>query len=196
MLLGELRVAQVPSGNYIHPLKELDQTLSEWGDNWNLCRDGVGEWTLETALETLHEWSKLPANTKPLRFCLPSAGWGDLLEDSEQAFSFNHNGWDPQSVPWRKFKTEIEEGFQQALKDLPDRIQEVSNERFWQPVPERREGVMHLDWLVRYQVEREPIAHIAASGSRTSQAVKSAVYQLRDLIGLPRGKRGRPKKKG
>ena len=53
-----------------------------------------------------------------------------------------------------------------------------------------------MDWLVRHQIEREPIKAIADSRPKhTKEAVKNAVYSLRDLIELPRGKRGAPRKK-
>ena len=55
---------------------------------------------------------------------------------------------------------------------------------------------MHMDWLVRNQIDREPISDIAKSSHHSREAVKTAVYPLRDLIELPRGKRGRPRKKG
>lgn len=95
--------------------EEIYQALLKWGDRWNLCRDGLGEWTLQTALDTLHYWSKWPSKTEPPRFCQPSAGGVGLLTDQEQSFTFKHPGWDPEDVSWTEFKTHITTKFEEDL---------------------------------------------------------------------------------
>lgn len=224
MLAGEgaARVCSLPTLGYkYYPhcprMVALWESLITWADNHNLIeRRGVRRWCLEAAFYTLDWWgqhsearSKLflsgpgvreyPPPIEPLEPPVGYDTWLADFEDREVYIKRQLNAALPEMrakgyIRTRSLERLWRKWMEGELYEYCNRAEQHFASRGWERPKERASYQKHLEWAVRFQVQEELFARIAASPHHSSPtaeevtpyAVRKGVQEVLDLIGLER----------
>lgn len=202
-------------GNVVYPdLLPLRETLEAWATRWHLAVPRM----FEAALTTLHVWHEYPylaypscayprdtadevwATESPESERLDwlvygGHSWECATRPADRVFSFQHAGWEPTAQTRQSAAAAIRSDFEQRLCEYLDAIEtHVEAADSFERSKEYRSIGRHVEWLVRYQVNREPWPTIAvtadrelANGRRVPVAddfVARAAKAVADLLGL------------
>ncbi len=206
---GCVGLSGTETGLNLYPdLKRLKAVLVAWGGRWHLDT----EWVYDAALGQLMAWSEHPDATRSaaavdLKWThFPAAAWFPAGGENRR-FSFEHEGWDWLTQTADMARDVIRADFERALDEYFS-AKTLERERSgWRGKPvELRSLALHLQWLARYQVGREPWPQIAATADRQliygrkvpvgARWVSGAVRETARLLGLrldPVRKAGRPR---
>jgi len=185
------------SGLNLYPdLEQLKSALVAWGERWHLDL----EWAYNAALAQLMAWSEHPdatrataaADLKWTRF--PAAAWFPV-GGGNRRFVFEHDGWDWLTQTADMARDAIRADFERALNDYFNARSAERKRSGWRgETVELRSLALHLQWLARYQVGREPWPQIAAAANRqflsgrkapvTARRVSHAVKKAAKFLGL------------
>jgi hypothetical protein len=190
-------------------LKSVNSSLK----NWNLCK----RWILEITLDTLQLWSHF--SKRPKRLPFSSTGFGGFKpqtpEPPEGCPPYDPlamlREWYLESVRASALKTMIDDpilrhGKPSHRRAFVDTIQTAVSKycdevEKCHEIPafrrrtsnEKRNLTQHLEWSVRYQVNRDTLAEIAkAAGVNNPSSVSRAVDNILCQIGLEKRSDARP----
>ena len=168
------------------PLRAI---LAPWAAEQHL----EAPWILETAAETLRDWTQEPE--------LAGRYWSYPARDADSSeihFGAINSPAPPPGFPPALATPAGLYTRDEALElqaEYHDRQAEALKAGGWHEVT-RREQSRHLEWLFRYQVLREPWPAIAEAANYTEDNVQRRVKRMAALIGLeldPVRPPGRPK---
>ncbi len=190
-------------------LKSVNSSLKKW----NLCKS----WMIEITLDTLQLWSH--SSKRPKRLLFSSTGFGGFKpptpEPPEGCPPYDPlatlREWYLESVRDRALKTIIDDpilrhGKPSHRRAFVDTIQTAVSTycdevESCHEIPafrrrtsnEKRNLGQHLEWSVRYQVNRDTLAEIAkAAGVNNPSSVSRAVDNILCQIGLEKRSDARP----
>jgi hypothetical protein len=110
-------------------------------------------WILEGALQTLWLWNGDPKLRESLdMFGFRSSCCVDVLtSDEERLFTFEHEGWDPQTQRWGSFRDSIKGKFQKHLDTYERRLSSLMESR-GAVRARKRYSADHFAWFALYQL--------------------------------------------
>jgi hypothetical protein len=202
-ILCELRDRILPS--FWQAGETLDATIEAWLERWRIQTP----WSFEWAFALLGLWmgpGNRPPEDVPPRFCWPSfgstidgrtlawlrsAGLGRYVDsipkdEGREAVRLDlpECRYDPFTETKADAVRRLTGELTEAVRAEVDRIARESLTEGDAPTIVKTTGREHFEWLARYQVKGDSYAGIAHEACRSRQAVKLAIRETAELIGL------------
>ncbi len=166
---------------------ELESEIREWARKYRIEAD----WVINTAIESVNQWFRDPAQEERKRPLPLSVGMLGTLspEDSEFRFRLPH-AWEPTSDLPAEVRERIKGAFKKALNDWMIKTQNLVKELGFKETKKRSQLEKHIDWLIRQRVLDQGSTEIAKkdipdkAADRARVTVDEGIDSASKLIGF------------